>query len=199
MLSPLLSNLYLDVFDRAMLAAGCRVIRYGDDFAVPAGSRRDGERALVTAGTELSVLGLELNSGKSHVVAFEAGVRFLGETVTASTMAANETLSHPLETSVHVDRQGSLVRVRGDRLVVTDGDESLLRLGLRRVVCCGRVGLTTAARCHRSSSRRRARWSTCPRPARVCSSSSPAPSPRWLRTGPTGSSPTTWSGTVGTG
>ena len=55
-------------------------------------------------------------------------------------------LSHPLETVVYVDRQGSTVRVRGDRLVVTDGDESLLRLGLRRVrqvVCLGQVGLTT--------------------------------------------------------
>lgn len=46
-----------------------------------------------------------------------------------------------------MDRQGALVRTKGDRLVVTDGDESLLRLGLRRVrqvVCFGRVGLTTA-------------------------------------------------------
>lgn len=48
---------------------------------------------------------------------------------------------------VYVDRQGSLIRSRGDRLVVTDGDDSLLRLSLRRVrqvVCFGRVGLTTA-------------------------------------------------------
>jgi CRISPR-associated protein Cas1 len=48
---------------------------------------------------------------------------------------------------VYVDRQGALVRSRGDRLVVTDGEESLLRLNLRRVrqvVCYGRVGLSTA-------------------------------------------------------
>jgi CRISPR-associated protein Cas1 len=56
-----------------------------------------------------------------------------------------------LETAVYVDRQGAVVRKRGDRLVVTaDGEdgqeESLLRLGLRRVrqvVCYGRVSLTT--------------------------------------------------------
>lgn len=67
-LAPLLSNLYLDVFDRAMLNAGWRVIRYGDDFAIPVTDRRDGERALQSAATELSDIRLELNSGKCRVV-----------------------------------------------------------------------------------------------------------------------------------
>lgn len=145
--SPVLSNLYLDAFDRGMLQAGWRVIRYGDDFAIPTASRADAERALVSASTELEALRLELNAGKSHVASFDEGVRFLGEVTTASTINRGETLSHPLETVVYVDRQGALVRSKGDRLVVTDGDESLLRLGLRRVrqvVCYGRVGLTTA-------------------------------------------------------
>lgn len=118
-LSPLLSNLYLDTFDRRMLGVGFRVIRYADDFAIPVESRLDGERALQATGTELADLRLELNAGKCHVVSFEDGVRFLGETVTASTLAAAETLSHPVETSVYVDRQGSMVRIRGDRLIVT--------------------------------------------------------------------------------
>jgi CRISPR-associated protein Cas1 len=106
-LAPLLSNLYLDTFDRRMLAAGHRVIRYGDDFAVAVESRMAGESALRTAATELTDLRLEINSGKSHVTSFEEGVRFLGETVTASTLASTEVLSHPLETVVYVDRQGS--------------------------------------------------------------------------------------------
>jgi CRISPR-associated protein Cas1 len=145
-LAPLLSNLYLDVFDRRMLAAGYRVIRYSDDFAIPVESRLEGERALRTAGTELEDLRLELNTGKCHVVSFDHGVRFLGETVTASTLNSAETLSHPLEIVVYVERQGAYIRTRGDRLVVTDGEESLLRLSLRRirqVVCYGRVGLST--------------------------------------------------------
>jgi CRISPR-associated protein Cas1 len=145
-LSPLLSNLYLDVFDRRMLEAGRRVIRYADDFAIPVDSRLDGERALQEAGQALEELRLELNGGKCHVSSFEDGVRFLGETITASTLAASEAQSHPIETVVYVDRQGAMVRTRGDRLVVTDGEESLLRLNLRRVrqvVCYGRVGLTT--------------------------------------------------------
>ncbi len=145
-LAPLLSNLYLDIFDRRMLAAGYRVIRYSDDFAIPVDSRLEGERALRTAGTELEDLRLELNTGKCLVVSYDDGVRFLGETVTASTLNSAETLSHPLETVVYVERQGAYVRTRGDRLVVTDGEESLLRLSLRRirqVVCYGRVGLST--------------------------------------------------------
>ena len=145
-LSPLLSNLYLDTFDRRMLAAGFRVIRFADDFAIPVGSRVEAEKALLTAGTELADLRLELNTGKCVVQSFDDGVTFLGETVTASTLAPSERMSHPLETVVYIDRQGSVVRSRGDRLVVTDGEESLLRLGLRRVrqvVCLGRVQLTT--------------------------------------------------------
>ncbi|MBF6189445.1 CRISPR-associated endonuclease Cas1 [Nocardia farcinica] len=145
-LAPLLSNLYLDVFDRAMMTAGWRIIRYGDDFAIPVSDRRDGERALQSAATELSDIRLELNAGKCRVLSFEEGVDFLGQTVTASTLAAAEMLSHPLETVVYVERQGAVVRTRGDRLVVTDGEESLLRLSLRRVrqvVGFGAVGFTT--------------------------------------------------------
>lgn len=79
-------------------------------------------------------------------MSFDDGVRFLGETVTASTLNSAETLSHPLETVVYVERQGACVRTGGDRLVVTDGEKWLLRLSLRRVrqvVCYGRVGLST--------------------------------------------------------
>jgi CRISPR-associated protein Cas1 len=74
------------------LAAGFRVIRYGDDFAIPVDSRLGGERALQSASTELSDLRLELNAGKCHIASFDEGVRFLGETLTASTLVAAETL-----------------------------------------------------------------------------------------------------------
>jgi group II intron reverse transcriptase/maturase len=94
-LSPLLSNLYLDAFDRAMLGAGWRVIRYSDDMAIPTENRADAERALLSAATELEELRLELNAGKSDVVSFEEGVRFLGEMTTASTVSRGETLLAP--------------------------------------------------------------------------------------------------------
>jgi CRISPR-associated protein Cas1 len=75
------------------------------------------------------------------------GVPFLGETITATTRHGVEALSHPLETVVYADRQGSLLRSRGDRLVVEHQDQPVFKLNLRRirqVVCLGRVGMTTA-------------------------------------------------------
>jgi CRISPR-associated protein Cas1 len=73
-LSPLLSNLYLDVFDRAMLAAGYRVIRYSDDMAIPMPDRAAAESALAVAAETLAGLRLDLDPVKSHVVSFDDGV-----------------------------------------------------------------------------------------------------------------------------
>jgi CRISPR-associated protein Cas1 len=145
--SPLLCNLYLDAFDRAMLADGWQVIRYSDDIAIPAPDRAAAERALADAQGALAPLRLELDPAKSRAVSFDEGVVFLGETVTATTGLGVEALSHPLETVVYVDRQGSLLRSRGDRLVVEHQDQVLFKLNLRRVrqvVCLGRVDMTTA-------------------------------------------------------
>jgi CRISPR-associated protein Cas1 len=146
-LSPLLCNLYLDAFDRALLAAGWQVIRCADDIAIPAPDRAAAERALAAAQEALEPLRLELDPAKSRVVSFDEGVGFLGETVTATTGLGVEALSHPLEAVVYVDRQGSLLRIRGDRLVVEHQDQVVFKLNLRRirqVVCLGRVGMTTA-------------------------------------------------------
>lgn len=145
-LSPLLCNLYLDAFDRAMLAAGYRVIRYSDDMAIPVADRGTAERALADAAQALAELRLDLDPVKSQVVSFDVGVPFLGSTVTSLTSPGAMALSHPMETVVYVDRPGSLLRSRGERLVVEHQDQTLLRLNLRRVrqvVCLGRVGMTT--------------------------------------------------------
>jgi CRISPR-associated protein Cas1 len=145
-LAPLLSNLYLDTFDRAMLADGYRVIRYSDDIAIPVPDRAAAETALSRAAEVLSDLRLRLDPVKSHVVSFDVGVPFLGSVITSTTSPGAQALSHPMETVVYVDRPGSLLRSRGDRLVVEHGAEVLLRLNLRRirqVVCVGRVGMTT--------------------------------------------------------
>ena len=145
-LSPLLSNLYLDAFDRAMLAAGYRPIRYADDIAIPAADRGSAERALAEAGRELAELRLDLDAVKSQVLSFDAGVPFLGSTVTAQTSPGAAAMSHPVETVVYVDKPGSLIRSRGDRIVVEHSGDAVFRLNFKRVrqvVCVGRVGMTT--------------------------------------------------------
>lgn len=145
-LSPMLSNLYLDSFDRAMLAMGYRPIRYADDIAIPVTDRGSAERALSDAARELSELRLGLDPVKSQVFSFDTGVPFLGSTVTALTSPGALAMSHPMETVVYVDRPGSLIRSRGDRLVVEHQGEAIFRLNFKRVrqvVCVGRVGMTT--------------------------------------------------------
>lgn len=145
-LSPLLCNLYLDAFDRAMLAAGYRAVRYSDDIAIPVADRGSAERALSDAARGLAELRLVLDPVKSQVVSFDVGVPFLGTTITSLTSPGAMALSHPLETAVYVDRPGSLVRSRGDRMVVEHQGEILFRLNLKRirqVVLVGRIGMTT--------------------------------------------------------
>ena len=71
---------------------------------------------------------------------------FLGSTVTALTSPGALAMSHPTETVVYVDRPGSLVRSRGDRMVVEHLGEPVFRLNFKRVrqvVLVGRVGMTT--------------------------------------------------------
>jgi len=57
-IARLLSNLYLDGFDRAMLASGYRVVRYSDDMAIPAPDRAAAEIGLTRAAEALSDLRL---------------------------------------------------------------------------------------------------------------------------------------------
>lgn len=127
-------------------SSGYRAIRYSDDIAIPVPDRGAAERALPEAARELAELRLTLDPVKSQVVSFDAGVPFLGTTVTSLTSPGAAALSHPLETVVYVDRPGSLVRSRGERMVVEHRDETLFRLNLKRirqVVLIGRVGMTT--------------------------------------------------------
>ncbi|MCW2914732.1 MAG: CRISPR-associated endonuclease Cas1 [Actinomycetia bacterium] len=142
----MLANLYLDAFDRALMALGHQVLRYSDDIAIPAPDRPTAERALELATVEARKLRLELNIEDSRAVAFDDGVPFLGQTVTATTGAGTDPLSHPQRTTVYVATEGALLRVQGDRLRVEAGEELLANIHLnrvRQVVCQGRVGVTS--------------------------------------------------------
>jgi len=77
-LSPVLSNIYLDQFDRDMAAIG-PYVRYSDNFAVACKSKGCAETALTEAGILLATRGLSLN-GKSGAVQTRGSV-FLGETL----------------------------------------------------------------------------------------------------------------------
>ncbi|MDQ1249447.1 MAG: hypothetical protein QG597_3822 [Actinomycetota bacterium] len=77
-LAPLLANIYLDGFDREMASRGWQVIRFSDDFAVPARDRAAAERCVGDAIAAAQAVNLQLNLGKTHSVSFDEGVAFLG-------------------------------------------------------------------------------------------------------------------------
>jgi len=77
-LSPVLANLMLDDFDHDLTDAGCRLIRFADDFVIVAKTKEVAEKGGVLAEKALLDVGLELNQEKTHIVPFSDGFRFLG-------------------------------------------------------------------------------------------------------------------------
>jgi RNA-directed DNA polymerase len=77
-ISPMLANLCLDVLDDRLLAEGIRMVRYADDFVILAKSRKAAERAHALSEETLASLRLRLHEGKTRIVRFSDGFRFLG-------------------------------------------------------------------------------------------------------------------------
>lgn len=77
--SPLLSNVYLHVFDEKMAAAGFALTRFADDWVITCKTRRDAERALTSARAVLEgELGLQVHPDKTRIVYVAQGFEFLG-------------------------------------------------------------------------------------------------------------------------
>ena len=73
-ISPLLSNIYLHAFDRAMTERAIgELVRYADDFVVLCRSEREANTALEVAGEILGGLGLKLHPDKTKVVDVREG------------------------------------------------------------------------------------------------------------------------------
>jgi group II intron reverse transcriptase/maturase len=77
-ISPLLSNIYLHVFDVWMERAGFQVTRYADDWLAVCRTREEAERALASARTVLEELGLQIHPEKTRIVHVTQGFEFLG-------------------------------------------------------------------------------------------------------------------------
>lgn len=145
-LSPLFANVFLDSFDRSMLDAGHRVIRYADDIAIPITDEAEGAHVLALATEILASMGLTCGASKSGVVGFETGVPFCGELLSDSTQRHPKRIDRPVATSVYVATNGALLRTRNARLVVEAPGADPWRISLdrvRQIVVFGRVGITT--------------------------------------------------------
>ena len=79
-LSPLLSNIYLDPLDHQMALAGCQMIRYADDFVILCRSKQEAEAALEQVKRWTATAGLELHPEKTGLVdaTERGGFDFLG-------------------------------------------------------------------------------------------------------------------------
>ena len=77
-LSPLLANIYLHPFDKAMNRAGIRMVRYADDLLLLCRSESRAHHALQHAEKQLARLKLELNPKKTQIADFNTGIEFLG-------------------------------------------------------------------------------------------------------------------------
>lgn len=78
-ISPLLTNIYLDHFDQAMKARGIRIVRYADDILVFARTRKEAGKYRQIANNILEgELKLVVNKQKTHLTDAYKGVSYLG-------------------------------------------------------------------------------------------------------------------------
>ena len=77
-LSPLLANIYLHPFDKAMTRAGIRLVRYADDLLLLCRSENRARHALQHAQRQLARLKLGLNAKKTQIAHFDDEIAFLG-------------------------------------------------------------------------------------------------------------------------
>ncbi len=77
-ISPLLANLFLDRIDEMIETPSLKLVRFADDFVLLARSEADATAALERMADLLSGEGLDLHRGKTRIVHFAEGFRFLG-------------------------------------------------------------------------------------------------------------------------
>jgi RNA-directed DNA polymerase len=83
--SPLLSNIYLNPLDHLMARAGMRMVRYADDFVILCRSREEAEGALRLVQDWTASAGLSLHPTKTRLVDVRAGeFTFLGYSFSTS-------------------------------------------------------------------------------------------------------------------
>lgn len=81
-ISPLISNVYLDDFDQFMKGRGYRIVRFADDILILTRSKSAAQNALNVARNYLEgTLLLTVNEQKSHIVHSFTGVNYLGVTI----------------------------------------------------------------------------------------------------------------------
>ena len=114
-ISPLISNVYLDAFDQEMMRRKHRIIRYADDILILCGSKAAAENALQVATRILEQdLKLTVNQNKTHIAHSDNGVKFLGVEIRSSYTRIQEKKLKKLKEKVkQITRRSSWTNVAG--------------------------------------------------------------------------------------
>jgi len=100
-ISPLLSNVYLNPLDRQMADEGFAMVRYADDFVILCQSREDAQRALARIEQWTAEAGLTLHPDKTRIVDAKAeGFDFLGYHFERGTRWPRKKSLHKLKASL---------------------------------------------------------------------------------------------------
>jgi len=76
--SPLLANLFLDELDEVMISFGKKIVRYADDFLILSKTEHEAIDNIELTDMILEEMHLKLNEGKTKIVSFNSGFKFLG-------------------------------------------------------------------------------------------------------------------------
>jgi hypothetical protein len=77
-ISPLLTNVYMTPFDRALTERGWRLVRYCDDFVIQCRTEAEAQDALSVAQESLGSRRLRMHPDKTRIVPPDAEFEFLG-------------------------------------------------------------------------------------------------------------------------
>ena len=100
-ISPLLSNIYLDEFDQSMMQRKHRIVRYADDILIFCTSKSGADNALKVARHILEVtLKLKVNERKTHIAHSDEGIKFLGVIIGSSYTRIQEKKLNALKVKV---------------------------------------------------------------------------------------------------
>lgn len=89
-ISPILSNVYLDDFDEQILETPFKLVRYADDFVLMGRNEKQLHEAKDLVSELLTDMGLQLHQNKTVVTNFKRGFRFLGHTFVGNLIVQNQ-------------------------------------------------------------------------------------------------------------
>ncbi|RKU34943.1 hypothetical protein C6496_18675 [Candidatus Poribacteria bacterium] len=133
-LSPLLANIYLHPFDKAMTRSGIRLVRYADDLLLLCRSEGRARHALEHAQRQLERLKLAFNPKKTQIARFDTGVEFLGHIFDSDGcyQPVTDSRSAVVQNQIQqVLKNGTSQVVRSGRLVTQRGKNIATRFGKR--------------------------------------------------------------------